>query len=385
MNAFAISAFAADTTPSAATQATVQTDTASAAQNSAATTNSTATGSQTAATAAATATSESTSSTADTKPAKKTKWRPGEELSISTNSEDLVPTDDAELAKKQVEAYPDSPEASFIYAVALTRTSKVEDALKEVRRARKLAEQKGGNEYFDKMIKTYEDMLKTYPNENRVRYGLAWAYYMKAYLLANYSRKVAAWKAVNGDPANPTPAAANANAAKPSTASGGNTATQIAAATGSSPADIAKAQAAIKSAAQPGGKGLDLNAVMGAVGSLAQGNTANLPKIPSVMDKVDPQDIPQIRNFYEKALGNLDELLKQKPDDVWALVYRAHLKAEYNGNLDEAMTTWSSCREKFPNNPASYFFLGEGYLKQGNLKESLNNVSKAVALRAMGF
>jgi tetratricopeptide (TPR) repeat protein len=397
LNAFAISAIAADTTTNTATQAPEQT---AASTNASASTMNNAAASASTSTAASTPDANANATAAansEVKPVTKTKWRPGEELSISTNTEDLVPTDDAEIAKKQVDAYPDSPEAAFIYAVALTRTSKVEDALKEVRRARKLAEQKGGNAYFDKMITTYEDMLKTYPNENRVRYGLAWAYYMKAYLVANYSRKVAAWKAVNGDPlealkkqqaaaAAGTPATPTTSTAKTAdtTAGAGNTAAQIAAATGASPADLAKAQAAIKTAVQPG-KGLDLNAVMGAVGSLATGNTANLPKIPSVMDKVDPADIPQIKSYYEKALGKLDELIAQKPDDVWALVYRAHLKAEYNGNLDEAMTTWMSCREKFPNNPAAYFFLGEGYLKQGNLKESLNNVSKAVALRSMGF
>ena len=330
----------------------------------------------------------------------KTKWRPGEELTITTNAEDLVPTDDATLAAKQVTAFPDSPEAAFINAVALTRTSRVEEALKEVRRARKLAEAKGGNAYFDKMITSYEDMLKIYPNENRVRYGLAWAYYMKAYLLANYSRKVAAWKAVNGDPAAAAAkqaatgtAATPASGAKVDTTAGASVGSTsgtgnvvaIASATGASPADLAKAQAALKTAAQPGGKGLDLNAIMGAVGGLAQGNAASLPKIPSVMDKVDPADVPQIKKFYEMALAKLDELIAQKPDDVWAIVYRAHLRAEYNGNLDQAMTTWLSCREKFPNNPAAYFFLGEGYLKQGNLKESLNNVSRAVALRAMGY
>lgn len=397
LNSFAIAAIAADTTANVAPQAA---DQSAIGTNASASTTSTATARATTSSTATPATTPDANAKAatssDAKPVAKTKWKPGEELTITTNAEDLVPTDDADMAKKQVDAYPDSPEAAFIYAVALTRTSKVEDALKEVRRARKLAEQKGGNAYFDKMITTYEDMLKTYPNENRVRYGLAWAYYMKAYLVANYSRKVAAWKAVNGDPAEAlkkqqaaaaagTPAtSATATAAAGTTAGAGNTNAQIAAATGASPADVAKAQAALKTAVQPG-KGLDLNAVMGAVGSLATGNTANLPKIPSVMDKVDPADIPQIKSYYEKALGKLDELIAQKPDDVWALVYRAHLKAEYNGNLDEAMTTWASCREKFPNNPAAYFFLGEGYLKQGNLKESLNNVSKAVALRSMGF
>lgn len=318
------------------------------------------------------------------------------ELDASTNAQDLVPTDDVELAKKQVDAYPDSPEASFILAVALTRTSRVEDALKEVRRARKLAEQKGGADYFDKMIATYEDLLKNYPNENRVRYGLAWAYYMKAYLVANYSRKVAAWKAKNGDPAKALAAVGNdpakaiekakaelaaQQAAQSNTTGGGNGNNSATKAADSKTLDAAKN--ALQAAVEPG-KPVDVNKILSAAGALAQGNASSLPKIPSVMDNVDPNDIPQIRKYYELALSKLDDLLAQKPDDVWAMVYRAHLKAEYTGNLDEAMKTWTACREKFPNNPSSYFFLGEGFLKQGNLKESLNNVSKAVALRAMG-
>lgn len=308
------------------------------------------------------------------------------ELSIGTDTQDLVPTDDVDLASKQVQAFPDSPEASFILAVALTRTSRVEDALKEVRRARKLAEAKGGAAYFDKMIATYEDLLKNFPNENRVRYGLAWAYYMKAYLLANYSKKVAAWKAANGDPAaalaaqnkGDTKAGAGSGAANAATLSNSKSSAQANAKT------VDAAKATLQAAVKPG-KSMDINNILGAVTSIAQGNTSALPKIPSIMDNVDPADVPQIRKYYELGLNKLDELLAQKPDDVWARVYRAHLKAEYSGNLDEAMQTWTSCREKFPNNPASYFFLGEGYLKQGNLKESLNNVSRAVALRAMGY
>lgn len=308
-------------------------------------------------------------------PKLKTKWKPGDELTITTNTEDLVPTDDAELARKQVEAYPDSPEASFILAVALTRTSKVEDALKEVRRARKLAEAKGGTGYFDKMITTYEEMLKNFPEENRVRYGLAWAYYMKAYLLANYSKKVAAWKAANGDPNNPKPAAAAAANAAPATATDKPAATAAA----------KPAPALIPGVNLNKSGGVDLGQIVSNLSAAAQGGNVAGIKIPSIMDKTDPADVPQIKRYYELSIKKLDDLVARKPDDVWATVYRAHLKAEYTGSLDEAMKTWTQCKEKFPNNPASYFFLGEGYLKQGNLKESINNVSRAVALRAMGF
>jgi tetratricopeptide (TPR) repeat protein len=323
-----------------------------------------------------------------------TKWRPGMELSVETKSEDLVPTDDVELARKQVEAYPESAEAAFILAVALTRTSRVEDALKAVQRAKKLANNAGGPAYFDKMINTYEEMLTRYPNENRVRYGLAWAYYMKAYLLASNSRKEAAWIAKNGDP---MVALAKMNAAKNDTKAGAtpnaaptaNGAAPNAAASSSKDAvpltgDAAKAAQSLVADAKAGKK-LDFTNIAGVVGAVAQGNSGALPKLPSVMDGVQAKDIPQINKYYELALSKLDDLLAQKPDDIWAQEYRAHLRAEYSGNISDSMKVWTQCSEKYPNNPASYLFLGEGYLKMGNLKESINNVSKAIALRAMGY
>ena len=48
------------------------------------------------------------------------------------------------------------------------------------------------------------------------------------------------------------------------------------------------------------------------------------------------------------------------------------------------MKVWAKVQKENPTNPAAYFFIGEGYLKKGNLKECLSNVSKAIALRAIG-
>lgn len=295
--------------------------------------------------------------------APKIMWKPGESLETSTDTEDIIATYDIELARRQVAAYSDSPEASFILAIALTRTSRVEEALKEVQRARKLAESKGGPAYFDKMIASYEKMLVSYPKDNQVRYGLAWAYYMKAYLLGRHSRKVAAWKAG---------AAAQAAAQANGTASG---ATGNATASGTSGKDI--------------GKALSSGNLAGLAGSIAsmvaaQGKPGELPHIPGALEKVDPADIPQITAYYDKALGQIAEILKTEPNDIWSIVYSAHLKAEYTGNLEGSMKVWRHVADTNPNNPAPFFFLGEGYLKQGNLKESINHVSKAIALRALG-
>lgn len=222
-------------------------------------------------------------------------------ISVTMGVEDIVCTNDVALAKKQVESYPDSPEASFIYAVALSRTANVEGALKEVRRARRLAEGQGGPSYFDKMIESYEKMLTYYPDDNQVRYHLAWAYYMKAYVLAKYAPRVSSEQKYKEW--------------------------------------IEASQAA--------------------------------PKAVSL----------QIANYYALATAKLDDLLARDPGDIWARIYRAHLTAEASGNVDSALAEWQKVREIDPTNPAPYFFLGQGYLKKGNLKECLFNVSKAVSLR----
>ncbi len=271
----------------------------------------------------------------DTAPAEaspKVLLKPGQALTIDTGFEDIVCTNDVELARKQREAFPDNAEASFIYAVALSRTFKVEQALKEVRRARGLAEKEGGPAYFNKMISTYENMLTYCPTDNQVRYHLAWAYYMKAYLLARYDKQdkthpsYKEWiKTLKEDPApdqskDPAkdPAAANASAAR----------------------------------------------------------------VKRTIEMASPKAIPQIQNYYKLALEKLDQILASNPTDVWARIYRAHLAYEAGGKLDESIAEWLSVKDANPTNPAPYFFLGEGFLKQGNLRESLKNVSQAVALRS---
>jgi tetratricopeptide (TPR) repeat protein len=291
-------------------------------------------------------------------PAPKLLLKPGQPVAVNMQTEDIAVTEDVNLAKEQVAAYPESPEASFILAVALTRTSRVEEALKEVRRARKLADKQGGPAYFDHMISEYEEMLKSYPEDNRVRYGLAWAYYMKAYVLARYGKKVE--KKVDTNPA--------------------------AGATGS-------AAAATGSTTQAANVPWQNNWVPSLLSDTLLGKAKtdgtspsfkNLPHIPGALEQATPEAVPQIRNYYEQALKNLDELLARKPDDIWAKLYRAFLYAEYTGDLPQAMTIWKECQAKAPNNPAPYFFLGEGYLREGNLKECLQNVSKAIALRSLG-
>jgi len=303
-------------------------------------------------------------------PANKLILKPGEPVSVGMKAQDICVTDDVNVAREQVAAFPDSPDASFILAVCLTRTSMVEQALSEVRRARKLAEKEGGPAYFDKMIAVYEDMLKNYPDDNRLRYGLAWAYYMKAYVLAKYSKGFVKPEATVAVQPAPTPV----------TAPPGTTPNDAAAKPQESPNPPSAAPA-------KDWRPLWVSALATSAPGLGLWSDANQPSLPylkGALEQAPPAVVPQIRSYYQAALKSLDELLERNPNDVWALVYRAFLNAEYTGDLKGAMEVWRACQIKYPDNPAPYFFLGEGYLKEGNLKESLHNISRAVALRAIG-
>jgi tetratricopeptide (TPR) repeat protein len=274
--------------------------------------------------------------------------KPGQPLNVGMQTEDIVATYDVNLAKEQVAAYPDSPEAGFVLAVALTRTSMVEEALHQVRRARKLAENKGGPAYFDHMISEYEEMLKSYPNDNRVRYGLAWAYYMKAYVLTHYTKTISK---------NNSPLPANITGNSAPSSNWHNTWVQsLSSATNKDPLrnESSKSEE-VKTSYQ------------------SRNDWHNVP----------PELVPQVKSYYECALSKLDELLVREPNDIWARSYRAFLYAEYSGDLNQSIEAWKNCLTLDPKNPAAYFFLGESYLQQGNLKECLQNISKAIALRAL--
>ena len=274
--------------------------------------------------------------------------KPGQSISVNMATEDLVCTNDLAVARGQRDHFPDSAEASFILAVALSRTSMVEEALKEVRRARRLAEKDGGPAYFDKMIDTYEKMLTYYPEDNQVRYHLAWAYYMKAYLLAHNSHSQPGKEAKYKEWA------------------------QVKAAAATSTTEVNPGQSATsgpEAAAAP---------------TTASGMLSGLGDIRKTVAGASPDVVPQIKRYYDLALGKLNDLLTRDPADVWARVYRAHLQAEATGDIDAAMAEWQKVKDSSPANPAPYFFLGEGYLKKGNLRECMTNVSKAIALRATG-
>lgn len=109
-----------------------------------------------------------------------------EPIQIGTETEDIALTDDLNLAKAQVEKYPDNAEAHFNYAIALSHTSLVEKAIKELRKTKALIRKTGSTEIIDKKISEYGEILKNNPEDkslNNIRYRLAFSHYLKAYLI----------------------------------------------------------------------------------------------------------------------------------------------------------------------------------------------------------
>ena len=232
-----------------------------------------------------------------------------EPIQLSTETEDISLTDDLETARRQVLKYPENPEAHFNLAIALSRTSQVENAIKELRKTKILIRKPENSEVLDKKINEYKQMLKDDPNAHNIRYRLAFSHYLKAYFLSKEKEK----KEKGNKKKN---------------------------------------------------QGLNL------FGS----------KILSVKkdDSIITENL-KLSDFY------FNDLLKRNPKDIWAKVYYAFILAEQFEDYSKAREIWFNALKQDPNNPAPHFFLGELLLKDGNLKEGLLEISKAVLLRSQGF
>lgn len=268
-------------------------------------------------------------------------WRPGVILTGNLGEQALSATCDLSLAASQATEFPNSPEAAFIHAVALTKTSQVETALKEVRRARNLANATGDPNYFNRAVSEYEQSLEADPNNSCVRYGLSWAYYMQAYLLGERARKE----------------------------------------------EKAKLPPVMQ---QPKKKGfLDGNLMQGAsiLASVLTGTKppANaIPHIPGALEGTPEWAVPQVKAFYAKSVAQLDEVIKREPTNAWAAVYRVHVQEEADGNATIALSKLQALKTRFPDNPAAAFFLADAYARNGNFAAGASSLGQAMKMKMEG-
>lgn len=112
-----------------------------------------------------------------------------EPLKVGTETEDIALTDDINIARAQVAKYPENPEAHFNLAIALSHTSLVEEAIKELRKTKLLIRKEENKGTIDKKINEYKEMIKNNPDANNIRYRLAFSHYLKAYLLTKNLEK----------------------------------------------------------------------------------------------------------------------------------------------------------------------------------------------------
>ena len=111
-------------------------------------------------------------------------------IQLNTETEDIALTDDINIARAQVAKYPDNPEAHFNLAIALSRTSQVEEAIKELRKTKILIRKEENKGVIDKKINEYKEILKNDPSANNIRYRIAFAHYLKAYLISKEIEKL---------------------------------------------------------------------------------------------------------------------------------------------------------------------------------------------------
>ena len=243
-----------------------------------------------------------------------------EPIKLNTETEDIALTDDLNIARAQVTKYPENPEAHFNLAIALSRTSLVEGAIKELRKTKKLIRKPENAEIIDKKINEYNLFLRNNPTANNVRYRLAFSHYLKAYLISKDLKKMEKEE----------------NLKTPKTKNSLSTKTNL----------------------------LDKQSFL------------------SIDKKYNNN--PEIGKNLKLSIEYFKELLKLDPNDSWAKTYYAFILAEQLGEIDKARELWKEVLKQAPNNPAPYFFLGELHIKEGNLKEGLVEISEALLLRAAG-
>lgn len=120
-------------------------------------------------------------------------------VQLTTEKDDISLTDDINIARAQVARYPENPEAHFNLAIALSRSSLVEDAIKELRNTKKIIRKSKDSSLIENKIKEYKEIIENDDSKevNNIRYRIAFAHYLKAYFISKEIEKEIAKKQDN--------------------------------------------------------------------------------------------------------------------------------------------------------------------------------------------
>lgn len=107
-------------------------------------------------------------------------------IKLEAQQQVLKLTDDLKVAKAQLKANPEDPEANFLAAAAYSRTPQLDKAFKYMRKVKALLKANQDFEFIDRTIADYESLLSMAPNNPVVLYRLAMGYYFKGYSIEKY-------------------------------------------------------------------------------------------------------------------------------------------------------------------------------------------------------
>ncbi len=77
-------------------------------------------------------------------------------------------------------------------------------------------------------------------------------------------------------------------------------------------------------------------------------------------------------------------MVARDPNDAWAAVYGAHVREEYDGNHELALTKMQALKKSHPDNPAAAFFLADAYARSGNIVAGASSLSQALKMHMEG-
>ena len=256
-----------------------------------------------------------------------------EPFMLKTDTEDISLTDDVQTAKAQVNKYPDNPEAHFNLAIALSKTSAVEEAIEEFHITKKMILNKGDIGIIDKKISEYSQMLKDDPNAHNIRYRLAFSHYLKAYFISKEKFKK----------------------------------------------EKAEKKQQIKKLKKEG----KMDEALALEKQMEEEKKIHTNIFDSDKAKTDDSN-PEVSLNLQKSVDYFKENVQKNPTDPWTKIYYGFVLAEQYNDFDSAKKLWYEVKTQYPNNPAPYFFIGESLLKDGKLKEGLTEIAQAVLLRSAG-
>ena len=244
---------------------------------------------------------------------------------------DFFVTDDISIAKKNLEKFPEFPEAHFNLAVAYSRTAELEKVWSELEETKALIKKKS-KDYASRvlLVEKYIALLKKKETDLRFAYRLAFLHYLKGYLLHRLKEK-------------------------------------------SIDKDIQEFKAQIQAEKLKGD--IENNKKIPIL-------RAEKKKLRAQKELLDDKKTNEFILEINRAIAYLDSILLRNPKDIWSMSYKGFMVFERDQDITEAKKIWDKAISLDTENPAPHYLLGKAYMESGNPEKGLGEVTLAMLMRA---